>query len=125
MALTGVERSVRPFAGIQNLDHVNASQGYYFVASSEASHLDFARAAGKILKAHGIVKSEEPRSLPLEQVDGMMSAWGVPHIGTYIFAANSRTRPDRAKKALDYEPKAPSLWDTMEADLLDCIRTEV
>jgi len=114
-----------PFARIQNRDHINVSQGYYFASSSEASQLDFARAAGKILKAHGIVKSEEPRSLPFDQVDGMVSAWGVPHIGTYIFAANSRTRPDRAKKTLDYEPKAPSLWDTMEADLLACIRTEV
>lgn len=113
-----------PFAGIRNCDHVNVSQGYYFAASSEVSQLDFARAVSKILKAHGIVKSEEPKSLSLDQVDGMMSAWGVPHIGTYIFAANSRTRPDRAKKVLDYDPKAPSLWDAMEADLLTCLRIE-
>ena len=91
---------------------------------SEASQLGFARATGKILKAHGIVRSEEPKSLPLEQMDGMMSAWGVPHVGTYIFAAKSRTRPDRAKKVVGYEPKAPSLWDAMEADLLACIGIE-
>jgi hypothetical protein len=53
-----------------------------------------------------------------------MSAWGVLHIGTYIFAANSRMRPDRAEKVLDYEPKAPSLWDAMETDLLACIQIE-
>ena len=86
--------------------------------------MNFARAADKILKVHGIVKSEEPKSLPLEQVDGMTSAWGAPHIGTYIFAAKSRTRLDRAKKVLDYGPKAPSLWDAMEADLLACIQIE-
>jgi hypothetical protein len=36
--------------------------------------MDFAKAAGKILKAHGIVEPGEPKSLPLEQVDGMVSA---------------------------------------------------
>lgn len=47
----------------------------------------------------------------------MMSAWGYPHIATYMFAANSRTRADRAKKVLGYKPKAPSLWEVLEADI--------
>ena len=49
-----------------------------------------------------------------------MSSWGIPHIATYMFAANSRTRADRAKKVLGYEPSAPSLWETLEADLSLC-----
>jgi hypothetical protein len=86
--------------------------------------LGFSRAIGKILKAYVIVRSEEPKSLPLEQMDSTMSAWGVPYIGTYILAAKPRTRPDRAKKVVDYEPKVPSLWDAIEADLLACVRIE-
>ena len=65
---------------------------------------------------HGVLDTEKTKSLPLEKVDGMMSAWGYPHIATYMFAANSRTMADRARKVLGYEPVAPSLWDTMEAD---------
>jgi hypothetical protein len=53
-----------------------------------------------------------------------MSTWGVPYIRTYILAAKPRTRPDRAKKVMDYKPKVPSLWDAMEADLLACVRIE-
>ena len=89
---------------------------------SEASQLGFARAISKILKAYGIVRSEEPKSLPLEQIESTMS--GVPHIGTYIPAVKPRTRPDRAKKVVDYKPKVPSLWDAMEVDLLACVRIE-
>lgn len=69
------------------------------------------------MQSKGLIASAEPRSLPLEKVDGMMSAWGYPHIATYMFAANSRTRADRAKKVLGYKPKAPSLWEVLEADI--------
>jgi hypothetical protein len=105
-----------PFIGIRNLDHVKVSPGYYFAASCEVCQLDFVRAAGKPLKAHGIVKSRELKSLPLEQVDGTMSAWGIPHIGTYIFAADVGMCPDRAMKVLDYEPSAPSLRGRREGE---------
>lgn len=95
-------------------------KGYYFAASSEVAQLDLAKVAGKILKTHGIIESAEPKALSLEQVDGMVSAFGVPHLGTYIFAANSRTLADRAREVLGYQPKGPSLWDALEADLLAC-----
>jgi hypothetical protein len=99
-------------------------KGYYFAASSEASQLDIAKAAGKILEGHGIIDSEEPTSVPLQQLDGMLGGFGIPHIATYMFAANSRTRADRARKVLGYEPKAPSLWDTMGADMLARLRSK-
>lgn len=93
-------------------------QGYYFASSQEASQIDIAKAAGTILKSHGIIESGEPRAISLEEVDATMGDYGYPHIGTYMFAANSRTRAHRAAKLLGYKPSAPSLWDTMEADLL-------
>ncbi|KAF2238636.1 NAD(P)-binding protein [Viridothelium virens] len=95
-------------------------EGYYFASSQEASQLDIAKATGRVLHKHGLISSSEPQQLPLDQVDGMVSSWGIPHIATYMFAANSRTRADRAKAVLSYEPRAPSLWDSLEADLLAC-----
>jgi hypothetical protein len=41
-----------------------------------------------------------------------------PGIGRYVFAANSRSKAERVPKPLGYEPKAPSIWETIEADLL-------
>jgi hypothetical protein len=35
-----------------------------------------------------------------------------------MFAANSRSKAERVPKPFGYEPKAPSIWETMEADLL-------
>lgn len=93
-------------------------QGYYFASSQEASQRDIAKAAGTVLKSHGIIETAEPKSVSLDQARGMMSEWGYSDIGTYMFAANSRTRAHRAQKVLGYEPKAPTLWEAMEADLL-------
>ena len=92
--------------------------GYYFCASQEATQYDMAKAAGKILKQHGVLENEEPKQVSLEKVNGMLRHYGLPGIALYMYAANSRTRADRAKKVLGYEPSAPSIWETMEADLL-------
>lgn len=92
--------------------------GYYFTASQEASQLDIAKAAGKILKKHGLIQQEEPKQVSIDQVDAMMESRRYPGIGRYMFAANSRSKAERAPKLLGYEPKAPSIWETIEADLL-------
>ena len=108
--MTGVEKSVPLLPESRTVITLTLCRDTTSPLLSEASQLGFARAIGKIPKAYGIVRSEEPKSLPLEQMDSTMSAWGVPHIRTYILAAKPRTRPDRAKKVVDYEPKVPSLW---------------
>ncbi|KAF8216551.1 NAD(P)-binding protein [Mycena galopus ATCC 62051] len=98
-------------------------EGYYFASSQEASQIDMARAAGKILKAHGRLDTAEPKGVSLDTVKGMMSEAskaGYPGLGTCVFAGNSRTRADRATKLFGYEPKALSLWEAMEADLRAC-----
>lgn len=95
-------------------------QGYYFAGSQEASQVDIAKATAKVLQKHGIIQTSEPKQLPLNQVDAMMADRQIPHIATYMFAANSRTRAERATAVLGYQPIAPSLWDTLEADLLAC-----
>ena len=79
-----------------------------------------AKAVGKVLKSHGRLNDAEPKQLPLDTVNGMMKSWGYPGIGSYMFAANSRSRADRAQNLFGYQPKAPSLWETMGADLLAC-----
>jgi hypothetical protein len=53
----------------------------------------------------------------LEEIDKMMAAFKVPGIALYEYASNLRSTPDRARKYLGFEPRGPSLWDTLEADL--------
>jgi len=92
--------------------------GYYFAATQEHSQIEIAKATGTVLKRHGILKSAKTTQIPLETIADTMSDRTIPRLGTYMFAANSRTRADRASKVLRYKPSAPDLWDTLEADLL-------
>ncbi|KAI9714874.1 MAG: hypothetical protein M1820_000163 [Bogoriella megaspora] len=94
--------------------------GYYFTGSQEVSQRSIADATGSVLAKHGIISTQPPKQVSLERVDEMIKSQRFPKLGTYMFAANSRTRADRARKVLGYEPKAPSLWQVLEADLLAC-----
>ena len=59
--------------------------------------------------------------LSLEAVREMRGGSSWEPMGLYTWACNTRTRSDRARQFLDYNPDAPSLWDTMEADLLAAV----
>ncbi|KAF2492336.1 NAD(P)-binding protein [Lophium mytilinum] len=93
-------------------------QGYYFAATHEAAQLDIAKAAGSILHERGILKTEEPRKVTSEQVNTMMKQFDYPGIATYMFASNSRSTADRAKKLFGYEAKASTFWENIGTDLL-------
>ncbi|KAK5124408.1 hypothetical protein LTR85_001625 [Meristemomyces frigidus] len=93
-------------------------EGYYFASSQEASQIDIAKAAGNILKSHGMIDSAEPKAISFEDIAAAYVTRSGYRIGTYMFAANSRTRAHRAAKLFGYEPSAPTLWESMEADLL-------
>ncbi|VBB84702.1 Putative protein of unknown function [Podospora comata] len=98
--------------------------GYYFTATQEVSQLDFATAIGRILKKHGVIEYEEPVQLPLDDIwkTAQKSKWR--YTGIYAFACNTRTVSERARKVLGYEPKAPSLLDCLEEDVLAAVRRE-
>jgi hypothetical protein len=95
-------------------------QGYYFASTQEASQIDIAKAVGKILSTHGLLEATEPKTMSLEQVNGMLGhrLRGFASLGAYMFAANSRTRPHRAEKLFGYAASAPTFWDTLEDDVL-------
>lgn len=61
---------------------------------------------------------EGPIALDLSIVDGLVSRSSFKHVGTYLFAANARSRADRAGAQLGYAPSAPGLMETLEEDLL-------
>lgn len=63
-----------------------------------------------------------PQSLSLDHVDSMASERGIPHLGTYLFASNSRTRAERARKLFGYKPTAPGIFESMEADFKAALR---
>ncbi|KAK5687720.1 hypothetical protein LTS10_001860 [Elasticomyces elasticus] len=94
-------------------------EGYYFASSQEVSQKDIAIEAGKLLHAHGLLSTVEPKKLTLNEVSGLMEGHPYyPMIGTYLWAGNSRTRSHRAEKLFGYKPSAPTIWETLEADLL-------
>lgn len=95
-------------------------QGYYFASSQEISQVELAHRTGKILKSLGKIDSAEPREVPIQDVDAMLPEFNslLPGVATYLFAANSRMRPDRAKKVFGYSPSGQSLLDEwLEKDL--------
>lgn len=69
-----------------------------------------------ILQKFGIGDGKA-KSISNEEVDQTMAAFGVPHLGTYMFGANSWSKADRAAKNFGYAPSAPSLWDCLEQEL--------
>lgn len=80
-----------------------------------------AKAAGRILHSYDLIKADQPKKLSLEAVRNMRGGSSWEPMGLYTWACNTRTRSDRARKFLAYKPDAPSLWDTMEADLLAAV----
>ncbi|KAF2475454.1 NAD(P)-binding protein [Lindgomyces ingoldianus] len=96
-------------------------EGYYFAGTQEVSQRDIAIAAGKILKKLGIIKNEEPFHASLDQIDTMCAERNYPGIARYLFASNSRTEAERAKKLFGYKPKAPTLLETLEDDILSAV----
>ncbi|KAK4548808.1 hypothetical protein LTR36_008581 [Oleoguttula mirabilis] len=93
-------------------------EGYYFASSQEASQIDIAKAASKMLKSNGMPETAEPKAISLEEIAGTYVTPSGYRIGTYMFAANSRTRAHRAAKLSGYSPSAPTVFERMEADLL-------
>ncbi|EIN03917.1 NAD(P)-binding protein [Punctularia strigosozonata HHB-11173 SS5] len=91
-------------------------EGYYFASTHESTQYDLAKASAKCLHAKGLILSPEPKQLSIEEIDGLLSDWKIPGIARYLFAGNSRTRPDRATKLFGYTSTAPTLWDVLEAD---------
>lgn len=73
------------------------------------------------MHANGLIPTAEPRQLPLDQIRAMDlgdPSWG--YMGLYTFACNTRVRADRARRDLGYDPKAPSVLELMEVDLMAC-----
>ncbi|RAL63721.1 hypothetical protein DID88_003368 [Monilinia fructigena] len=96
-------------------------EGYYFASTQEASQKDIAVATGKILAKNGILKSADTVSIStenLKEVDAMLSDWGIPKLGRYLFASNSRTRADRAKKVLRYKGEEKEILEYLEEELV-------
>ncbi|KAI0554299.1 NAD(P)-binding protein [Xylaria curta] len=94
-------------------------EGYFLAASQEASQRDIAEAIAKILFAKGEISSADAQSISNEEMASLFP--DAPDTGFFSFGCNSRSKADRAAKELGYVPKAPSLWDVLESDLMDAI----
>ncbi|EIN13348.1 nucleoside-diphosphate-sugar epimerase [Punctularia strigosozonata HHB-11173 SS5] len=92
-------------------------EGYYFTTTHETSHLELAVEVGKILHAKGLISSPDPIQISLDEVDSLLPDWGIPRLGRYVIAGNSRTQPDRATKFLNFKPTGRTVWEDFEADM--------
>lgn len=70
------------------------------------------------MKKHGMGENSEPVELDLKTVDGLIQMPGFGSVGTYLFAANARSKADRASEKLGYVPTAKGLMECLEEDLL-------
>lgn len=95
--------------------------GYYFAATQEHSQYDVAKATGAILKKHGVINHAEPVEISLQELDSIANIPGFDQLARYLFASNSRTRAERTEKLFGYKGQAPSLLESLEADILDAI----
>ncbi|OJD38682.1 nucleoside-diphosphate-sugar epimerase [Diplodia corticola] len=98
-------------------------EGYYHATTQETSQFELAQAVGRILYEKGLIGEKEPKQVPLDRVDGMLKSVGVPLVGRYMFASNARSAAVRAKDVLGWEPKAPSIWDVLEQDVDDAVKS--
>jgi nucleoside-diphosphate-sugar epimerase len=96
--------------------------GYHFAATQEHSHIDVATAVGKLLAEHGVILHAEPVQVDLERLDAMANIPHFPKLARYLYASNSRTRAERAKRLWGYKGEAPGLMEGLEADVLDALR---
>jgi len=96
-------------------------EGYFFCTSQEATQKDTAVATAKILHAKGVLPTAETKQVSEDVIAGSLAERYQSDMGFYLFASNSRSKPDRAAKEFGYKPKAPSLWETLEADLTDAL----
>lgn len=98
--------------------HLRCTKGYYFTATQEHSWLAFATAVGSILKKHHLIENEEPLQLSVEDITKLTHGSSWPYEGVYSFACNTRTKSERARKVLGYQPSAPGLFECLEHDIL-------
>jgi hypothetical protein len=47
---------------------------------------------------------------------------GYERLARYLFASNSRTRPERAEKLFGYKGEAPGLLESLESEVADAVK---
>jgi hypothetical protein len=105
----------------QEIEQYFGPNGYHFAATQEYSQMEVAVESGRICKRHGLIQDEQPVQTSLEEMDGMQLHPAYPQVARYLFASNSRTRADRAKRLWQYEGKSNGLMDCLEDELLRAV----
>ncbi|KAF2485559.1 NAD(P)-binding protein [Neohortaea acidophila] len=96
-------------------------EGYYFAGTQEHSHIDVVSAIGKHLSAQGVIENGAPVAVDIKAIDSTVNVPWLPGLARYLWASNSRTRADRARKLFGYQGKAPGLLEVLEADVAHAI----
>jgi hypothetical protein len=69
-----------------------------------------------------VVEDPKPAPISLEEVDEMLRIPGYERLARYLFASNSRTRPERAEKLFGYKGEAPGLLESLESEVVDALK---
>lgn len=118
---------MRPFDAVSHI-----IQGYFLATSQEATQKEVADETAKILHAKGVLPSASSRQLSLDEFNATVNplfanAFGKTEysdIALYLFTSNSRSKADRAPAELGYQPKAPTLWETLQSDIEDALASQ-
>lgn len=94
---------------------------YYFAATQEWSPIELAKATAEVLYRNWVTWDPEPDQIGLDKLDSMANLPGFPRLARYLFASNSRTRPDRAERLFRYKGEASGLMEVLEQNVLDAV----
>lgn len=72
-----------------------------------------------MLAQRGLIRSgsEDVIRLPVDRVDALVPAAANLRLGRYMFASNSRSRPDRAAKLFRFESKEESVFEAIAEEV--------
>ncbi|BFZ65227.1 hypothetical protein YB2330_006390 [Saitoella coloradoensis] len=92
-------------------------EGFYFADSGEEYLKDMAQHVfdAVVKKAGWALVDTVPVQTPL--TDSEVEKYYGGAFGYWIFAGNSRSRANRARKELGWKPEAPGLWETLDEEV--------
>jgi hypothetical protein len=92
-------------------------QGYYFAGTQEVSHQQLARKLAQLLKKYSVIENEDLVQVDLETLDNLIAYPKFDRLGRYMFASNSRTKPERARKLWGYEGKEKGFLESLDEEV--------
>ncbi|KAF3049642.1 hypothetical protein E8E11_007151 [Didymella keratinophila] len=106
---------------VEEVKQYFGENGYHYASTQEHSHIEIARAVGRLLAERGVTQTPGPVEVDLKTLDGMANIPHFPKLARYLYASNSRTRAERGETLWGYKGEAPGLLEVLAEDVRDAL----